>query len=103
MLADPAARPSQVVAALDGIDPHALALLPVVCADSQANAAVTHYRTTWQHVQPDLTGHDLQHLGLRRGLIYRTVLAELRAGRLDGTINTRADEEALVRRYALLE
>lgn len=101
VLADPAARPSQVVAALDDIHPVALALLPVVCSDAQALAAVEQYRREWRHVQPALDGHDLQRLGLRRGMIYRTVLADLRAGRLDGTIHTRDEEVAYVQRVVL--
>jgi hypothetical protein len=37
-------------------------------------------------------------LGVPRGPIYRRLLRALRAGRLDGTITSRADEEAVVRR-----
>jgi tRNA nucleotidyltransferase (CCA-adding enzyme) len=103
LLADPAARPSQVVVALDDIHPVALALLPVVCSDTQVLAAVEQYRRAWQHIQPVLDGHDLQRLGLRRGTIYRTVLAGLRAGRLDGTIHTREEEIDYVQRMALVE
>jgi hypothetical protein len=54
-------------------------------------------------VQPALTGHDLNRLGLRRGAIYRTVLADLRAARLDGAIHTREEEIAYVRQLALVE
>lgn len=97
LVADAAARPSQVVAALDDIHAVALALLPLLCDDAQALAAVERYRTQWQQVQSDLNGHDLEGLGLRRGVIYRSVLANLRAGRLDGTIKTREEEIAYVR------
>ncbi|MFM7582621.1 MAG: CCA tRNA nucleotidyltransferase, partial [Caldilinea sp.] len=54
------------------------------------------YRSEWQAIRPELTGDDLQHLGIARGAIYRRLLAELRAGRLDGTIQSRADEIAWV-------
>jgi hypothetical protein len=47
-------------------------------------------------VHAELDGHDLHRLGVPRGLIYRTILANLRAGRLDGTIHSRAEEEAYV-------
>jgi tRNA nucleotidyltransferase (CCA-adding enzyme) len=98
LLADPSARPSQVVEALDDITPVALALLPVVCDDAEVLHALERYATEWRHVEPALDGHDLQTLGLRRGAIYRKVLSDLRAGRLDGTIHTREDEIALVQR-----
>jgi hypothetical protein len=54
-------------------------------------------------MQAALNGNDLHQLGLRRGTIYRTVLTDLRAGRLDGTINSREEEEAFVRRIATAE
>ena len=100
VLADPAARPSQIVAVLDNIDPVALALLPVLSGDAQVLAALDRYYHEWRHIQALLDGNDLQALGLRRGIIYRTVLAELRASRLDGAINSREEETAYVRRIA---
>ena len=100
VLADPTAQPSQIVAALDDIDPVALALLPVLSGDAQVLAALDRYCHDWRQVQAALDGNDLQALGLRRGTIYRTVLAELRAGRLDGTINSREEETAYVLRIA---
>jgi tRNA nucleotidyltransferase (CCA-adding enzyme) len=103
VLNNPDARPSEVVGALDDIAPVALALLPVLCDDAQVLAALHRYCLEWRDVQPALDGHDLQRLGLRRGTIYRTVLAELRAGRLDGKIKSREEEIALVRRFAALE
>ena len=103
VLGDPAARPSQIVAALDDISPIALALLPVVSGDRQVLAALDRYCHEWRDVQASLDGNDLQALGLPRGAIYRTVLADLRAGRLDGTINSREEEVACVRRIAASE
>jgi tRNA nucleotidyltransferase (CCA-adding enzyme) len=100
VLSDPSARPSQIVAILDDVTPIALALLPVVCVDAQVLAALDRYCREWRHVQPALDGHDLQRLGLRRGTIYRTVLADLRAGRLDGMINSREEEVAIVQGIA---
>ena len=103
VLSDPAARPSQIVAALDDVTPVALALLPVVCEDAQVLAALERYCQEWRYVQAALDGHDLQRLGLRRGTIYRTVLTDLRAGRLDGTINSPEEEMAIVQRIAAME
>ena len=103
VLSDPAARPSQIVAALDDTTPVALALLPVVCEDAQVLATLNRYCQKWRYVQASLDGHDLQRLGLRRGTIYRTVLTDLRAGRLDGTINSREEEMAIVQRIAAVE
>ncbi len=99
-LGDPAARPSQIVAALDDVSPIALALLSVVSDDRQVLTARDRYCREWRDVQAALNGNDLQALGLPRGTIYRTVLADLRAGRLDGAINSREEEADYVRRIA---
>ena len=63
VLGDPAAPPSQIVAALDDISPVALALLPVVSGDAQVLTALDRYCHEWRHVQASLDGHDLQHWG----------------------------------------
>jgi tRNA nucleotidyltransferase (CCA-adding enzyme) len=103
VLGDPQAKPSQIVAALDDITPVALALLPIVCDDAQVIDARNRYWETWQHIEPALNGNDLERLGLRRGTIYRTVLADLKSGRLDGTIRSREEEIAVVQRIAAAE
>lgn len=100
VLGDPAARPSQIVAALDDVGPIALALLPVVSGEGQVLSALERYCHEWRDVQAALDGNDLQALGLPRGTLYRTVLTDLRAGRLDGAINSREEEVAYVRRVA---
>ena len=103
LLADPATRPSQVVAALDEVAPVALALLPVVCGDPQVIEMVRRYRSEWRRVHAELDGHDLRRLGVPRGNLYREILAALRAGRLDGTIHSREEEIALVREATAVE
>ena len=63
--------------------------------------ALDRYCQEWRHIQAALNGDDLHQLGLRRGTIYRTVLTKRTcSGRLDGTINSREEEEAFVRRIA---
>ncbi|MBP8291686.1 MAG: CBS domain-containing protein [Caldilineaceae bacterium] len=100
VLADPATPPSVAVTILDASTDAALALLPVVTDDAQVLQTLAQYRATWQHVTPSFDGHALRALGVPRGGIYRTILANLRAGLLDGKISTRAEEEALVRAIA---
>ena len=95
-LADPTLLPSQIVQMLDPVPAECLALLPVLCGEPLVLANVRRYRSEWQAVRPELTGDDLRQLGIARGAIYRRLLAELRAGRLDGTIRSRADEIAWV-------
>lgn len=101
-LADPAARPSQIVQVLDQVTPVGLALLPVLCHDQVVLDHLRYYRDAWRHIQPELTGDDLRRLGIARGVIYRNILTALRMGRIDGEIDSRAQEEAIARSMAAL-
>ena len=56
------------------------------------------YVTTWRKIHAEMDGNDLKALGIPRGPIYRRLLRALRAARLDGSVTSRADEEALVKR-----
>ncbi len=96
--------PSRVVALFDPLNPVALALIPVIYPDVYPSNAqllfyTDHYQQHWQHIHPEIGGHDLATLGVPRGPIYSEILATLRAAKLDGTLLTRADEEAFVRSY----
>jgi tRNA nucleotidyltransferase (CCA-adding enzyme) len=44
-----------------------------------------------------LTGEDLKKLGVKQGPAFKELLTQLRNARLDGTISTRAEEEAFVK------
>ena len=102
-LADPNARPSQIVQILDQVLQVSLALMPIICQDMQVLDHISRYRERWQHIQPELSGDDLRRMGIPRGTIYRAILAELRIGRLDGTLHSRAEETALAESLATVQ
>jgi len=56
------------------------------------------YLDTLRHVRPALNGADLQALGLRPGPVYTHLLTALLDARLDGQVQSREDELALVQR-----
>lgn len=53
-----------------------------------------HYIDTWRHIQPMTTGNDLKIAGLPPGPQFRRILETLRIARIDGHIQTDADERA---------
>jgi tRNA nucleotidyltransferase (CCA-adding enzyme) len=63
-----------------------------------AQQQIAAYLETYRYVQPCLSGHDLQAMGLTPGPQFRTILACLLEARLNGEITTEAEERALVRR-----
>jgi tRNA nucleotidyltransferase (CCA-adding enzyme) len=62
---------------------------------------ISRYITHLRDVRPILTGHDLANLGVPHGPIYRTILNDLLAARLDERVVTAEDEKALVQRKYL--
>ena len=72
--------------------PNAL-LAAYILTDS---SAITRYRTTWQPLKPLLNGNDLRQLGFKPGPQFKTILAQLRAQQIDGTLSDRIDAERWV-------
>jgi len=55
------------------------------------------YQTEWRLVETEVTGDDLKAIGLDPGPLFGDLLTTLRDARLNGTVNTRDEEIALVR------
>ena len=88
----PEPLPSQVVAVLDRLPPAGVAAAYVLRPAQRP--LLDRYLSAWRFVRADLTGDDLLALGLPAGPRFKTLLWELRAGRLDGTLTSRAAELA---------
>jgi len=93
----PDLAPSQVVALLEESEPAAIALVALLESDETLSSYAMRYLSEWQHVLPLLNGNDLKRLGIPTGAHYRTLLWQLRAGRLDGSLHSQAEEETFVR------
>jgi len=90
--------PSHTVALLDPVEPAALALVDVAYDNDRLRRRFRRYLTEWRHSKPLLDGHDLRAMGIQQGPIYKEILSALRTARLDGEIETRAEEVEIVRR-----
>lgn len=97
---DPKESPSRIVAALQGLDPHALQVTALLSPDEASSGIVLRYLNEWRHVKPRLNGRDLASLGIPQGPRVGLLLERLRDARIEGEINTREEEEAFVRRLA---
>jgi len=89
-------RPSTLVRWLEPASREALFVLWVVTDSPLAREQIESYDHTYRKVQPLLTGKDLEEMGLKPGPIFGDLLEALRQARLDGQVESRADEEALV-------
>ena len=54
------------------------------------------YNTQWQHVQSNITGHDLRSRGVQPGPEYRRILEAIRAAWLDGEIKNKKEETSML-------
>jgi tRNA nucleotidyltransferase (CCA-adding enzyme) len=102
-LATPELLPSQITRRLDAYDDAALRLESLLTGDATVRERVALYRERWRDVHPVTTGDRLRALGMRPGPLFRTILDTLRAGRLDGTITSAAQEERLAAEIAKRE
>lgn len=80
------ARPSEVVFALEKVEPEwilaALARLGLPSAEAQ----VERFQREWRHVRPWVGGDDLLRLGLEPGPRFQEILREVRRAQLDGEL-----------------
>jgi tRNA nucleotidyltransferase (CCA-adding enzyme) len=85
-------QPSQWVALLDEFPFKAVQGVFLVLPTGAPQKALQNYLALWRHVKAKTTGHDLKRYGLQPGPAYQVILKRIRAARLDGEINTPAEE-----------
>jgi len=76
-------------------------LLYMMAATKQkiVKRSISQYFTRLRYVNPAVIGKDLKKMGLAPGPIYREILQAVLEAKLNGTLITRNDELAFVRRY----
>ena len=91
-------RPSELVKALDRHHPDAVAAHALAAEGVNLSARLSMYLDTYRRVRQSLDGHDVIAIGVPQGPHVGQVLARLRDARLDGELDSREEEVALVRR-----
>ena len=94
----PGIRPSGVFRLLEGLEPAAVQAWTLLAPQEAMRGHLLAYGQRLRYVKPRLNGHDLATLGVPTGPRVGALLEELRAARLDGLVESRADEEEWVRR-----
>ncbi len=93
-------KTSELYSLLRGLHIDALrayARITALKADTVAWARLNHFMTSLRHAKTALNGDYLRELGVPPGPVYKRVLGQLLAAKLDGEVTTSAEEEALVR------
>ena len=93
-------RPADVVTLLEPLISPLLAASWLIVETEDVRRKILRYWTEWRYVEPLLDGEDLKALGLAPGPIFHRILGRLRDLRLNGEVETREDEVAVVREMA---
>ncbi len=93
---------SGIVDLLDESSDEARLLMRVASDSWLVRQRLDQYQRRLRHVRSILQGDDLRRMGIQPGPIYGDILRRLRAGRLDGQISSRAEEEAIVKEMLVL-
>jgi tRNA nucleotidyltransferase (CCA-adding enzyme) len=101
-LAENNLQASSIVELLDESTEEARLLLRVATDSWLVRQRLDQYQRRLRHVRSALQGDDLRRMGIQPGPIYGDILRRLRAGRLDGQIHSRAEEELLVKEMLVL-
>jgi tRNA nucleotidyltransferase (CCA-adding enzyme) len=92
--------PSQVYHILHGYSLTALTACSIATGSPAAAEHIELYLNVLRHVNPVLSGGDLKKMGIPEGPRIKEILQTLREARLDGKINSRREEEMMVRRFS---
>ena len=96
-LAIPALSPSNIYHLLDGYSFPALVANSLATESPVANQNIRLFLNKLKGIKVSLTGDDLKRMGIAPGPQIREVLELIHQARLNGRVNTRQDEEDLVR------
>jgi tRNA nucleotidyltransferase (CCA-adding enzyme) len=88
--------PSQVTSALDRISNMAIYGVYLNEDEPKFKGILSRYLSSWQHVEANITGKDLQEAGLAPGPIYTEILTKIRNAWLDEEISSKKAEKALL-------
>ena len=94
-------KQSRIYALLSAFSPAAVKVNEIVTEDETLRNKLDLYLNTLRNVKPALNGKDLAVLGIAAGPRMQEILDILRDARLDGEVEGRAQEKALVERWLL--
>ncbi|KPJ97926.1 MAG: prohead protease [Desulfobacterales bacterium SG8_35] len=91
-------RASEIYWLLQERSHESLLYLIAMARKKTAKKAVSHFVTHLRHYKTAIKGADLKKMGYRSGPIYKTILNHLLEAKLDGEVETRADEIKFIKK-----
>jgi tRNA nucleotidyltransferase (CCA-adding enzyme) len=99
LLATPGLSPSGIFRLLEAYSSTAMVANSIATESPTASQNIHLYLTRLKYIEISLTGDDLMKLGVSSGPEIKEVMEKLQKARLDGEIESREDEEAVVREW----
>ncbi|MCD5412719.1 MAG: hypothetical protein LR006_01215, partial [Dehalococcoidia bacterium] len=99
LLASRGLRPSEIYRQLNRHLPQVIEAAAIASEVPIVRQRLDLYLKRLRHVKPELCGDDLRSMGVPPGRKMGRILRALQAAKLDQTVVTREDEEALVRAF----
>ena len=96
-------RPSEIYWLLQECSHEGLIYLIAMARKKTAKKAVSHFVTHLRYYKTYIQGADLKEMGYMTGPLYKTILTHLLEAKLDGEVESRADEMELIRTNYPLE
>jgi len=96
-LADPTLPPSSTYRLLKHYVPKAITTCALACDSPSTRSHLELYLSELRYVKTSLDGDDLKRMGVAPGPRLGKMLEALQEAKLDGSVSTREEEEALVR------
>jgi tRNA nucleotidyltransferase (CCA-adding enzyme) len=91
-------RVSEIYWLLQERSHESLLYLIAMARKKTAKKAVSHFVTHLRHYKTYIQGVDLKKMGYKSGPIYKTILNHLLEAKLDGEVDTKADEIAFIKK-----
>jgi tRNA nucleotidyltransferase (CCA-adding enzyme) len=92
-------KPSEVVQLMRPFPVRVLLVGRILLAGQPAAELIEHYLQSWRDVKTAVTGETLKKMGLKPGPQFGILLEKLLAAKLDGQVNTEADEMQLLHQF----
>jgi len=97
-LASAEIRPSDIYRLLNCHLPHVIEAMATASDSPVVRERLQRFLGRLRYVKPELNGNDLQDMGVPSGRKMGRILRDLQSARLDQTVSSREEEEAMVRR-----
>ena len=89
-------KPSQCVEKLGKVPLAAIGSVLIAAPPGVPKQMLENYLSSWRHIKPKTTGHDLRKLGLEPGPQYQSILRKLRGAWLDGMVKNASEEREML-------